>query len=692
MLKLQNFSHTSLNNFFNPSSAAVIGASNNKSKIGGYIFAELQKNRQVKAYPINLKRKKIQGKLAYPAVSAVKKRVDLCLIAIPAQFVISSLKDCIKAGVKNFIIISAGFQEIGPEGKQREKELKELIKKHRLNVIGPNCLGIQNPAEDLNLSFARDIPLAGGVALVSQSGATINAIIDWSFKYQIGFSKIVSLGNMAGITDLDLLNYLKKDKKTEAIVFYLETLQNGQEFGKALRDVSRTKPVIIIKPGHTSLAKKAIGSHTGSLAQDHLLAAALIRENNGILVNSLGELFNALVGLRSNYSNKNKLVILTNAGGPGVIATDYVANTSFQLAKLNPKDKKRFNFLPPESSLENPIDMLGDAKSDRYAKALQGVIKLPQVDNVLVLLTPQVMTDSLRIAEKIVAISKKTNKNIFSSFLGNQRIGRAVEFFNENKFANFTTPAEALGAMDYLVKYKRFRYQKSLPGLPINKRRLDNLKNQLSLQKGLVNFELTRDIMNAFGIKLPAKQLIQAKADIKKLKLLSHKKYVLKIDAKKVIHKKDMGAVVTEITKENVQKQALAMFKKASKLGKGAMLTLEEQYDGREVIAGLKIDPNLGNFILFGLGGTYVEVIKDINFALCPINNEKAKQVVAKSKAFEVLQNFRGAKAINFKQLYQFLVRASYLQILLPEIKEVDFNPVICNERGIYLVDVKIIV
>ena len=486
--------------------------------------------------------------------------------------------------------------------------------------------------------------------------------------------------------------FFQKDKKTEAIVFYLETLQNGQEFGKALRDVSRTKPVIIIKPGHTSLAKKAIGSHTGSLAQDHLLAAALIRENNGILVNSLGELFNALVGLRSNYSNKNKLVILTNAGGPGVIATDYVANTSFQLAKLNPKDKKRFNFLPPESSLENPIDMLGDAKSDRYAKALQGVIKLPQVDNVLVLLTPQVMTDSLRIAEKIVAISKKTNKNIFSSFLGNQRIGRAVEFFNENKFANFTTPAEALGAMDYLVKYKRFRYQKSLPGLPINKRRLDNLKNQLSLQKGLVNFELTRDIMNAFGIKLPAKQLIQAKADIKKLKLLSHKKYVLKIDAKKVIHKKDMGAVVTEITKENVQKQALAMFKKASKLGKGAMLTLEEQYDGREVIAGLKIDPNLGNFILFGLGGTYVEVIKDINFALCPINNEKAKQVVAKSKAFEVLQNFRGAKAINFKQLYQFLVRASYLQILLPEIKEVDFNPVICNERGIYLVDVKIIV
>ncbi|MCA9460087.1 MAG: CoA-binding protein, partial [Nanoarchaeota archaeon] len=410
MLKKSKQKNNSLDGIFYPKSIAVIGASNEKTKIGGFIFSQIINLNNITKYPINVKSSTVQGLKAYERVSKIGKNVDLAIIVIPALFVIDSVKDCIKAGVKNIVIVSAGFKEVGEEGKKREEELKKLIQDEGINLIGPNCLGILNAENYLNCSFANEVPSFGDTALISQSGAVIDAIIDWSFKNNIGFSKIISLGNMAGIDALSILHYLKNDPKTKSIVFYMETLERGEEFGEVLREVSKKKPVIIIKPGNSENAKKAIGSHTGSLAQDNILIETLISENNGILVKNLNELFNVLIGLKANFATNNKLCILTNAGGPGVIATDGFENTSFELYRFSEKEKKQMNFLPKEASLNNPIDILGDAKSDRYIETLKVLDKNKNIDNIFVLLTPQMMTDNENIAKGILEISKKSKK------------------------------------------------------------------------------------------------------------------------------------------------------------------------------------------------------------------------------------------------------------------------------------------
>ena len=339
----------SLKSMFYPKSIAVIGASNEITKIGGYIFSQIKKLETIEKYPINSKSKEIQEIKAYSNIKLVNNQIDLAIIAIPADFVIQSVNDCISANIKNLVIITAGFKETTEIGKQREIELKKIIKEHNLNVIGPNCLGIINSEISLNCSFAKDIPVSGDIALISQSGAIIDAIIDWSFKHNIGFSKIVSLGNMAGIDELKMLKYLKEDSKTNSVVFYMETLEMGKEFASVLKEISKKKPVIIIKPGNSENAKKAIGSHTGSLAQDNILVQTLINENNGIFVNTLNELYNVVIALKSNLPQKKSLMILTNAGGPGVIATDFVSKTDFELYKLTDEEKKNFTFLPKEA-------------------------------------------------------------------------------------------------------------------------------------------------------------------------------------------------------------------------------------------------------------------------------------------------------------------------------------------------------
>ncbi|MCA9495465.1 MAG: CoA-binding protein, partial [Nanoarchaeota archaeon] len=458
MLKKSKQKNNYLDGIFYPKSIAVIGASNEKTKIGGFIFSQILNLKDIKKYPINVKSSQVQGLRAYERVSKIGKSVDLVIIVIPSLFVIDAVKDCIDAKVKNIVIVSAGFKEVGEEGKKREEELKDLIEENDINLVGPNCLGILNGENSMNCSFAKEVPNFGSIALISQSGAVIDAIIDWSFKNNIGFSKIVSLGNMAGIDALSILNYLKDDPKTQSIVFYMETLERGEEFGAVLHEISKKKPVIIIKPGSSENAKKAIGSHTGSLAQDNVLIETLIKENNGILVKNLNELFNVLIGLKANFPINDKVCILTNAGGPGVIATDGFENSSFELYGFNEREKKELKFLPKEASLNNPIDILGDAMSERYIETLKILNKNKKIGNIFILLTPQMMTDCEEIAEKITEISKKSNKTIYSCFLGDKEIKSALKIFNEKNFANFQTPSEAIKAMNYIYNYKNFKY------------------------------------------------------------------------------------------------------------------------------------------------------------------------------------------------------------------------------------------
>lgn len=681
----------SLNSIFNPKSVAVIGASNDIKKIGGYIFSELKKIEGADLYPINLKEKVIQERIVYSSLRAIGTTVDLVIIAIPAQFVIDSIKDAIQANCKNIIIISAGFKETGEKGKERENLLKQYIQKYDLNVIGPNCLGILNPNYKLNASFAKDIPTSGEIALVSQSGAIIDAIIDWSFKHKIGFSKIVSMGNMAGISELEMLQFLKSDPKTKAIVFYIETLNTGKEFANLVKEISRHKPVIIIKPGTSKAAKAAIGSHTGSLAQDNLLVKTLILNSNGILVENLNELFNVLIGLKGKINEFDDLTIVTNAGGLGVIATDEVEESDFKIKQFSEKEKLEFNFLPLEASKNNPIDMLGDAKSDRYIATLNHLISKNDVNNILVLLTPQIMTDSLNIAKNLLELSQKTNKNIFSCFLGEKEVKSAKQLLDMYNFPNFETPGEAITAMNKLLIHKKYDYHSHAPHYKLDDYMILQCRNKLKNKTGLLDFFLTKEILKVFSIHLPSKKVLTKIQDINRIELEKNKKYVMKIDGMNMIHKKENGGIVFGIDQNNFGNKVRDLYNKFNPQHHSMTITIEEEVEGTEVIVGLKRDPQLGPFIMFGMGGTYVNVLKDVHFASCPISKKEAEKLILSSKVYTLLKGFRGSKPANFPHLIEVLVRISQLMNVFPEIKEVDLNPIICNEKGVFLVDVKVI-
>lgn len=706
----------SLDSLFYPKSIAVIGASNDTSKIGGYIFQQIKNQAaHIKPMPINPSSLEIQSIKAYQSILDIQKQEtpDLIIIAIPKQFIIQTLNQITQTQTKNVVIITAGFKETGEQGKEIENQIKEIIKNNNLNLVGPNCLGFLNPEINLNCSFAKDIPSTGHTALVSQSGAVIDAIVDWSFKSNIGFSKIVSLGNMAGIDELDILNYLKNDKQTRSIVFYMETLEKGEKFGKVLKEISKTKPVIIIKPGTSQQAKSAIGSHTGSLAQDNILVETIIEENNGILVKNLNELFNIIIGLKNidkiktiNQSKYNReTIILTNAGGPGVIATDELANTGshLNLYKINDKQKLILQkHLPQEASINNPIDILGDAKSDRYKKTLKELIKIKNLENIIILLTPQIMTDSENIAKSIIELSKKdkTNKNIFTAFLGHKEVKHARTLLNISNLPSFDTPNDVISTLDKLLKYKSFSYitpkiEDKQPKYQKDRIKIisSKIKDKMNKNKlGLLDQKLTDKILRSLNIEPFEKQFIETEHDIFKLKIDSKYQYVIKGDAKELVHKKELNAIKLNINSTNYKEEIQKMMKDISRITKEFTITIEKQIKGIETIVGLKQDKELGKFILFGMGGTYVNIFKDVNLSQAPLNKFQTKQLIQKSKVSKLLNGYRGDKPVNIKALEQTILNISYIQEIYPMIKEVDFNPIICDEHDCYLVDVKLII
>jgi acetyltransferase len=694
-----------LNKIFYPKSIAVIGASNDTSKIGGFIFSQILKNQNIKVFPINIKWKEIQGKKSYPSVLEIPKNenIELAIIAIPSKFVLDAVMMCSKRSIKNIVIISAGFKEASEEGKKREEELKKIISENEINLIGPNCLGFLNPEINLNCSFAKDIPNFGEIALVSQSGAVIDAIIDWSFEKNIGFSKIISVGNMAGLSEIDFLKYLKNDPKTKIICYYMETLERGEEFSKILLDISKEKKVIIIKPGNSKEAQKAIGSHTGSLAQNNELVKTLINENNGIIVEDLRELFNLLIGSsRTKKFKSKKIAVVTNAGGLGVITTDAISKYSFELFNLSEEEKSKFDFLPKEASLNNPIDILGDAKSDRYKKTLETLNNIDGFENIIVLLTPQIMTDANTIAEEIIRISSTSNKNIFVCFLGGKEVKKGIQILNNNKIATFSTPSEIVETLSKLHNYFSFEYDDikredvySQIYNRLNKDKINEIKTKIKNKNGMLEYNLVKEIFDLLAIKVPNKEIILELEDIEKKKNLIQegKEYVLKIDSPNAIHKKEIGGVIIGVNKENFEEKAHHLFSLGLENFEDFNITIEEKVkEGVEVIVGLKDEKDLGQFIMFGWGGTYTNILKDVKFAQVPIRKSDAKRLVESTKVFNLLNGFRGTKKINFEHLYEILIRVSILQRLFPEIKEVDLNPIIFNEEGIFLVDIKLIV
>lgn len=684
-----------LKTLFEPKSIAVIGASTKKDKLGYDVFKNLATlGYKGKLFPINPKDGEILGYSIYKKVSDVKEKIELALILVPAPFVTKVLNECGKKQIKNIVIISAGFKEIGGEGIKREKTIQKLVQKYKFNLIGPNCLGIINTKKLLNASFAEGMPQIGNVGLISQSGAMAVAINDWAYTHNLGFSKIISLGNKAGINEIDLLKYLAKDKATKLILMYLESIENGQEFMKLAQDITKKKPIIIIKSGTSVSGIKAISSHTGSLAGSNQAVQTAFQQSGVINAKTVEDLFNYARGFSYQNSPKgNKVAIISNAGGPAIMATDSLEMRDLELAKFEQKTIKQLEKnLPETAATHNPVDIIGDALANRYDEALKAVLKDKDVDSVLILLTPQIMTEVEETAKIIVKFSKKyPKKTILTCFMGGKNVTKAKKILSSGNVPNFGFPDRAIKTLEKMSNYTKWKkekiYKPNNCQLKQNKTELDKLHIKLKQTKGQVPMPLALDLLKTYNIHTPSSGIAHSPSEAIELAEKIGYPVVLKICSKDVIHKTDAGGVQIDLkdaqtVKEGYKKILEKVKKYNPKAEIGGIFVQEMTTLGREVIIGMKRDPQFGPLLMFGLGGIYVEILKDVTFRVAPISFENAQKMVSEIKAIKLLQGFRGEKSIDFDKLANVICHVSQMVTDFPEIQELDLNPLIVKEQG----------
>ncbi len=655
-----------------------------------------------KVFPVNPKAKSILGFSVFANVATLPK-TELAIIAIPAKFVAEVLRECGEKKIKNVIIISAGFREIGKDGAKLENEIIEIATKFKIKIIGPNCLGILNPMANLNASFAAGMPKKGKIALVSQSGAMAVAILDWAVRKQLGFSKIVSLGNKSVLDETDVLEFLAKDRETEVILFYLEDFVRGREFMAVAQKIIK-KPIIMIKSGRTEIGATAATSHTGALASEENTIKAAMKQAGVLRVNSIEEFFDTtkIFAFCPKIKSQN-IAIITNAGGPGIIATDAVADAGMKMARFAQTTLSKLQKnLPPSANIHNPVDVIGDARADRYSVAIETVMKDKNVDAIIIILTSQTMTQPKETAKIIVKMRKKfPSKPIIASFVGEKNISSAVSFMKKNGIAHFSFPCRAATALSKLYEFS------NIPK-PIGQKIRDYLPIRVSKTKKLVVAKLLKktkksippavchEILKNYGIQMPR----ESTAKTEKSALIIAKKIkfpvAMKIVSSDILHKTDVGGVRINIKNE---KELISAFREIMKNVKkrcsnakiDGILIQKMLPMGHEVIIGMKRDKTFGPMIAFGLGGIYVNVFADATFRIAPLTFAMAEKMIGEIKAIKLLRGVRGQKAVNLKKLADILVRISMLSIDFPEISEIDFNPVIATEKTAIVADAKIL-
>ncbi|MFA5124291.1 MAG: acetate--CoA ligase family protein [Patescibacteria group bacterium] len=680
----------SLKSFFNPRSVAIIGASNHTGKVGNDVIKNLLVNYRGEIFPINPSETKIEGKPAYSSILKTPQIPDLAIIVVPAQFVLAVVEDCGKRGTKNILIISSGFKEVGGEGVKLEEKLLQLKNKYKLRILGPNCLGYINTKPSVNASFAATFPKAGNVAFFSQSGALGTAILDTAEAQKLGFSYFVSMGNKCDINELDLLEYFNQDKNSKVIMAYLESINDGQKFLSIANKISDKKPIIVLKSGKTADGSQAVSSHTGSLAGTAQVYSAAFKQSGVIEARDVMDFFNLAEGFAyQDLPRGNRVAIVTNAGGPGILLTDWLPDYKLKLAELSETTKAKLKkVLPAAASNHNPVDVLGDALADRYEIALREVVKDKNVDAIIVALTPQRMTQIKETAEAIGRIKKTTSKTIVLCFLGELEIVKYYQTFADNKLPQFNFPEQAVSVLSTMAKYYQYLKNKQptvkAPAIKPNK---------------ILSNELTEDVCRQLLIKndIPVHRA-EFIADIS-LAAKAGKRVgypiALKVISPQVIHKSDVGGVKVGINNET---ELLAAIKKMNtdivQKVKGVKIKgylLGEMVSGQQVIVGLKRDPQFGAVIMLGLGGIYTEVFKDVVFRVAPINKNEAQKMIEELKIYPLLAGTRGQKPADIGALADLLVRFSCLVAKYPELKEIDFNPIMVLDRGrgVKVVDVR---
>lgn len=698
----------SLERMFNPKVIAMIGATEREGSVGRAIMENLLKVKdERRVYPINPNREKVLGLKCYPSIKSVPEHVDLAIIATPAKTVPKILEECGEVGVEGVVIISAGFKETGEKGKKLEEELARIREKYGIRVLGPNCFGFIRPHLNLNATFFLRSPEPGQIAFISQSGALGSAILDWAISSHIGFSLFVSVGSMLDIDFGDLIDFLGEDPYTRSILIYMESVGNARKFMSAARGFARTKPILVIKPGKSSAGAKAAISHTGSMAGSYEVYDAAFKRVGVVRVDEIEDLFNCASVLDSRYLPAGpRLAIVTNAGGPGVIAADSIMENNGKLAELSKETLEELNsFLPPYWSHGNPIDVLGDADVERYIRAVKACLNDPNVDGIIVIYTPQGAAKPDELAEAIVDVVKEKIKPVLTVWMGGEDVQEARKIFYRNDVPTYDTPEKAVKTYMYMYKYKRnleLLYE-TPQELPID---ISPPKNHLKvlIRKALREGRrvLTQDESDRFldVYRIPRAEGELAKNIGEALSIARSIGYpvVLKIISPDIVHKTDVGGVIADINSDEELKKAYIKLidnvkqKAPNARIEGVYVQKMVKSIDYELIIGSKKDVDFGSVIMFGWGGTGVELFKDFSIGLPPLNQTLARRMIEETKIHEVLEKgLRGRPPANMRELEEILVKFSNMIVDFPEIKEMDINPLVISDGKACAVDSRII-
>lgn len=686
----------SLTPFFEPRSIAVIGASTNPDKLGHVVLANLLEGGYMDqggvAYPINPSADEILGLKVYPDVTEVPDEIDLAVIVIPYPAVPEALRSCGEKGIPAAVVISAGFREAGREGLQRELELIEIAERYDIRLVGPNCLGVIDTYTPMNASFSAGMPPRGPMAFMSQSGALGTAILDWALAGRLGMSKFVSLGNKADVSEVDLMQAWADDANSNVILMYVEGLPDGRAFIETARRVSKRKPLVALKSGVTQAGSRAVSSHTGSLAGSEQAYQAAFRQAGVLRAESLQALFDFALGF--GYLPRLKgdnIAIVTNAGGPGILATDALERAGLKLAHLQPEVIQDLeSSLPDAASAANPVDVLGDARADRYRFALNRTLEAPGVDGVIVILTPQAMTEIASTARVVVEAADGAQIPILPCFMGEAKIKEGTRILEAHDLPNFIYPERAAAVLKALRAYEEQRAE-PLPEfetIPADRPAVEEIIARVREEERLTIGDLeARDILAAYDIDIPDSELAESSDEAVEVASRMGYPVVLKVASPDILHKTDVGGVKVALEDATAVRDAydLITYRAQRYLPEARLwgcLVQKMVPSGLEVLIGMNRDPQFGPLVTFGLGGIYVEILKDVSFRIAPFSRREAETMIGEIRARALLDGVRGEPPVDKEILVETLMKVGQLVQDFPDITELDINPFMLYERG----------
>ncbi|ROR03291.1 acetate--CoA ligase alpha subunit [Desulfosoma caldarium] len=687
-----------LDAIFSPKSVAVVGASTVPGKVGHDLFANILRGGYTGIlYPVNPAARSVLSVKAYPTLKDIPDPVELAILVVPPKAALAVVDEAAQKGVKAVVIVSAGFREVGPEGRAIEESIAARCREAGMRLVGPNCLGVINPHPSvrMNASFSNRMPAPGHISFISQSGALCTSVLDFAAERDFGFSKFISIGNKADVDELDLLRYLHQDEDTQVIMIYLEELRRGPEFIQEVKEITsgdRPTPVLVIKSGRTVAGAQAAASHTGSLAGSEAVYEAIFKQAGILRVDSIEELFNfAGAFARKKTPLGNKVAIVTNAGGPGIVATDMTISSGLELARFREETVEALqSHLPATANLHNPVDVIGDATQDRYEKALEAVIKDQGVDGALVILTPQSMTNALETAKAIVKIDQRTQKPILCCFMGIFDVSAGVKVLQEHGLPVYRFPEHAAKAFGALYRYSSWLNRQKLAQFSLQH---DKEKARLIIEAALQQNRMAltewegAELVRCYGFQTLPSFVASTREEAVDYAASLTFPVAMKIVSPQILHKSDAKGVRLNLASprevaeafDTIVANAKAYNPEAEILG---VLVQKMAPSGDEVILGMTRYPVFGPLLMFGLGGIFVEVFKDVEFRMAPIGRNEARRMIRGIRGYDLLKGVRGRPEADTGVLERYLVSLSNLVLDHPEIKELDMNPVLVHPKG----------